>query len=803
MNMHSEFRFLCVVAVLVLMGGVYTALPARAESSAAITVLLDARDTAGLAWLHAADAIWLADYGSFSLWELPETSALRLLSAIPTSLRWVNSRINFRGLVLDGTSLRPEPLIPPSLQAVPVKSGTKRLWLLQFAGPLQDTWFDELRADGQIVVGCFDGNACILWGTSMSVETGPLGQVVRWQGEYHPVYRLHPDLRPGGSLKVGGGEVEVTVQLLDVPEAYPALVALRGLAVHLDQAPNKVINMLNIRARIEAGRLDQAAALAPVVNIEPFHQPQKFDELQVQILAGNVSLNGVKIQGYEEYLAWLNSAGLPTDPEEYPIIDIIDDGIDQGNASEVLHPDFFELGSTSNLDRVPYLQSCLENLSANGVGGHGNLNAGIAGGYNNGIGFPYADAYGPRSSFRYGLGVSPYGRLAGTKVFTDAGYFDVVNCANSYSGVVKKVYTSGGRISNNSWGDNTARGAYDAGAQEYDALTRDADPTLAGNQEMLHIFSAGNDGSSGSGSVGSPATAKNVLTVGATDFPRAGGTAENLAWYSSLGPTDDMRTKPDLVAPGSAIMGPASMDPLYNGTGVWAKYYPAGMEVYKLYTYSYGTSHSAPAVAGAAQLVYADYTAAHGGTNPSPAMVKALLINNTKYLNGDRTGGNLPSNAQGWGMPDLARTFGGNQPLLIDQTVVFSGSGETHSWLQDLSSHGEDLRVTLTWTDAPGSTVSRALVNNLDLEVIVDGVSYQGNVFAGAYSSLNGLADATNNVESVFLPSYQYDQMEIRVTASNITGDGIPGNSDPTDQDFALVVTSMPGTVIYFPIVGH
>jgi hypothetical protein len=78
-------------------------------------------------------------------------------------------------------------------------------------------------------------------------------------------------------------------------------------------------------------------------------------------------------------------------------------------------------------------------------------------------------------------------------------------------------------------------------------------------------------------------------------------------------------------------------------------------------------------------------------------------------------------------------------------------------------------------------------VNNLDLEVTVGGTLYRGNVFAGASSTTGGAADARNNLESVFLPAGASGPFTIVVRATNIAGDGVPGNGDTTDQDFALV----------------
>ena len=131
--------------------------------------------------------------------------------------------------------------------------------------------------------------------------------------------------------------------------------------------------------------------------------------------------------------------------------------------------------------------------------------------------FPYVDANG----YRIGLGVSPYGRVAGTKIFNNAGSYSVVNCGSTDQGVVAASYNAGAQFTSNSWGANVG-GAYDTSSQAYDQLTRDASSTTGGNQEMLHVFSAGNAGSSAN-TIGSPATGKNVLSVAATENVRDQG----------------------------------------------------------------------------------------------------------------------------------------------------------------------------------------------------------------------------------------------------------------------------------------
>src|SRR6185436_17211479 len=132
-----------------------------------------------------------------------------------------------------------------------------------------------------------------------------------------------------------------------------------------------------------------------------------------------------------------------------------------------------------------------------GCDGHGTINSHIIGGYDTASGFPHTDSAG----FHYGLGICPFVRV-GSSVIFDPDSFTSPNYANLQS----RAYNSGARISNNSRGAATS-GDYDLDAQEYDALVRDAQPagstfSTAGNQQMVIVFAAGNDGPV-AGSVGS------------------------------------------------------------------------------------------------------------------------------------------------------------------------------------------------------------------------------------------------------------------------------------------------------------
>lgn len=682
--------------------------------------------------------------------------------------------------------LQGELPVPTSMRRA-LAAGQAGLRLVQFPGPIQGEWYAAMLKAGLDVVTYIPDYAYLVWGTDLGVAS--LGQAapLRWSGVYQPFYALHPDL---ANLAPLPGEMEVVVQVYEHPGAEDTVQLVLSRAAGMLGKPHLVLTYRNFAVRIMSSELEWLAALPDVVNVEPRVPLIKFDEVQGQIMAGNLNPAGTQPSG-PGYLNWLsNTLGFTTAASAYPIVDVTDDGIDNGTTTP-LHPDFYTFGNTARADRLIYNYNWTTDASADGVAGHGNINASIVGGYNDKTGFPYEDGNG----YNYGLGINPLGRLAGSKVFKNAGGWDA---QGTYTELISNTYALGARISSNSWGAPVG-GAYTSDSQEYDALVRDAQPgsgAYAGNQEIMVVFAAGNDGS-GANTVGTPGTAKNVLTVGASENyrptwtdgcgigPTGADNAQDIISFSSRGPTDDSRFKPEIVAPGTHIEGAASQATGYNGVSVCDQYMPVGQTWYAA---SSGTSHSTPAIAGAASLLYRYYQDHFGGNPPSPAMTKAYLVNATRYLTGTDAGDTLPSNSQGYGEINLGTAFDATPRLLIDQGYVFHSTGQVYQISGQVASTSRPFRVTLAWTDAPGPTVGNAYVNNLDLAVTIGGQTFQGNVFSGASSTTGGSADARNNVESVFLPAGTSGAFTLVITATNVAGDGVPGNGDPTDQDFALVV---------------
>ena len=177
-------------------------------------------------------------------------------------------------------------------------------------------------------------------------------------------------------------------------------------------------------------------------------------------------------------------------------------------------------------DRVAYLQDYTgRRPTPEDCAGHGTNVASIAAGYNSATGAVNEDGAG----YNHGLGVAPRARIGASKIFNCAG---AISARWTPATTPSNAYAAGARVSNNSWGTGTglAWGDYSPRSQQYDQLVRDAQSGAGGNQELVEVFAAGNDGDANSGSsnegygsISAEATAKNVITVGASEGVRPSG----------------------------------------------------------------------------------------------------------------------------------------------------------------------------------------------------------------------------------------------------------------------------------------
>ncbi len=784
--------FSIISLVLVALGGTVLAdaqTPSPKPTPTAEHLLL-VPDEAAVA---QTDARVLARYDSFALVEAAGGDEQRLRAA------GAQRRDDMREVVTAAGALDPVT-DRASLAGKQAPDRDEVLALVQFIGPPKDAWLERLRATGARIVTYQAENAYVVHASGDAVER--LAGLVGADPAVRAVVPLGVADKVEGPADAPGRYAVSTV-------AGPAGADARDAAADAGSPVSGASTVGELRTQyleLTAADVAELAGDPAVVAIEPDPLPTPNDERTAQIVAGNLAPPAFTAPSGPGYLPWHDAQF----PGGYDVtIDVTDTGLDDGTLAPE-HPDFHELGSGASPGRVVYQADYTSpppggvdlDTDARDCSGHGTNVASIAAGYNDGTGPQNQDTGG----FNHGLGVAPLAQIGVSKVFQGCSTYDGPDLGSapdhafapdtSISAIASNAYDGGARISNNSWGAGgaTGWGEYTARTREFDGLVRDAQSGTPGNQELVEVLSAGNDGAVGTATIHTEGSAKNVITVGASESVRATGedgcgtvdasadNARQVAGFSSRGPTDDGRLKPDLVAPGTHVTGARPLDDSsYNGSGTCNPVF-AGTLGYSLVS---GSSQAAPQVSGAAALVRAWYED-NEGVPPSPALTKALLINAASDLGGG------PGNDQGFGRVDLGAVFDSTARELYDQQPVdlLDDVGATVVRAYDVQATSQPVRVTLVWTDPPGSVVGNAFVNDLDLEVAEAGETYRGNVFAGSLSRPGGAADHRNNVESVVLPAGTAGRFSVTVRATTLAQDGRPGLGDLTDQDFALVVSN-------------
>lgn len=332
------------------------------------------------------------------------------------------------------------------------------------------------------------------------------------------------------------------------------------------------------------------------------------------------------------------------------------------------------------------------------------------------------------------------------------GVFHFANAVNK-SYTARNVYNAdlynhswsrkiGWELENGQWhnyGGTWQFGAYSVDARALDAFVRDSDDMdilagvfIAAGNHKGDNSPAGNDGAYDN--LTPDACAKNVITVGSGFV----GNPNYIAPYSSRGPTDDMRIKPDVCVKG-----------LVHSTGGWTN---AGYPVTNNWVIKDGTSH-ATALATAMTASLLECFRNKIGRNPFACELKALLVTTT-----DDLGPVGPDIHSGWGALNMERAY------QLIQRQSEDGHPDDGIWENDFIEEGESkfyglnvlpgtthLRVGLVWTDVAGAPqgtpgYTKALVNDLDITLIDPngGLHYPCRLVNGLLA-----VDAPNRVDNV------------------------------------------------------
>ncbi len=690
---------------------------------------------------------------------LPETHILRV------NERPIDTRVEFEAVAVEAEA---EPWIHH---------------LVQLAGPPDERWSQAIEEAGLEVVEPISSYGLFVVGDEAAVRELPNRfDFVVWVGRFPPECRLHQNLEGAeGRIRYASIGIYPTDRL----EETRARIEQLGGQVVRDYPPagSYRAEYHVLVAEVDAEAIGDLARLPAVRWLEyAAPEPGLDGERETQIVAAN--LNGsAPVPGYQ---AWLASSGLSG---AGTIIAICDTGVDHNDTNN-------SVGHVDLRGRQVAFVNYLGVPNPVDSRGHGTHVAGIAVGS---AATTQAEAPSP-NDFLWGQGIAP-----GAGFVTQNAVDSSIWPPSRWESLTEDAVAHGAQVMNNSWRDGGPAGSgYTANARKFDELLRDPSPDEDGLQYLAIVFSAGNKGPSPR-TITPPKEAKNAIVVGNSLTHRPGtvpvSNVNGLRRSSSRGPARDGRLLPTVVAPGTSVssaLSHASGQTPIPGTGQPDPSNPTVLR--DRYVFDTGTSMAAPHVSGCCALLIEWWRDRASSELPSPAMLKALLINGADDLAGGPNGtggtlGHIPDNDQGWGRVNLANVLalqgtGRGPRVVVDQGHPLTLSGQEFLLRVTVADVGRPLRITLTWTDAPGApNANPALVNDLDLEVVAhdSGDVFKGNVFRNGFSVTGGGFDALNNVECVYLeqPVTSY---EIGVIAASLRANARPPFDQAPWQDFALVV---------------
>lgn len=584
-----------------------------------------------------------------------------------------------------------------SLASQTSQKRSTELVVVQFDGPVEEEWKEQVEDLG-VTLGDYIPDYAFIARVDGEKAQRALKKLsfVRNVLPFHPVSKVSPTLR-----STLGKRADVDVAVIGFDRGVDMGRTLRRIVEEgdaeqvksLEEAPHISMARLSGRSLEEVIQSDEVIAVVPVPE-----RKQRNDRAAAIIRADDLASTGYTGEGQ--------------------IVGVADSGLDTGDLDRI-HPDFE--------GRVKELYAIGRKGDASDPDGHGTHVAGSIVGT------------GKASDGQY-KGMAPDAKLVFHSMLDEYGYL-----AGDVSDILEEAYADGARIHSDSWGVD------DDGEYGLDSFL--FDQFLWEHPDMTALVAAGNAGVYGYETIGTPATAKNVIAVGASENDRPeldedeADDPDEVAAFSSRGTTADGRLKPDLVAPGSYILSTrSSLAPDENFHGLFNAFY----------AYLSGTSMATPVLAGGVAQVR-QFLQENGVDNPSGALIKAMLISGADDLNEDMR-------VQGFGRANLRRAI---ETGFVDEKKGLK-TGDVATYRLNVTDDSQPLAITLAWTDYPASLAAeRTLVNNLNLRVVTpSGETLNGNDFF--HYPYDDEVDNLNNVEQVWIKHPEEGVYTVTVEGYNV-----------------------------------
>lgn len=583
-----------------------------------------------------------------------------------------------------------------ALDKLSSKKRESELVVIQLSGPVREEWKEELEDIG-VTLGDYIPDYAFI----AKIEDEQVRREVEELSFVEDVMAFTPKSKVSSELRFEGGNRErVDVAVIGFNQRVDMYRTMTKMTEDQDirdiQSPEDAPH-ISI-AKMDQETIEQVIESDDVIAVVPVPENKLHNDVAATII-------------HSDKLASTGYTG------KGQIVGVADTGLDTGKL-QTMHPDF--------KGQIEKLISLGRPNDASDVHGHGTHVAGSI----------------------VGTGEASDGQYKGTAPGAKLIFHSIENAkgklVTDVETILQEAYEEGARIHSNSWGADD-KGEYSLSSLLFDRF-------LWEHPDMTVLVAAGNDGQKGYKTIGSPATAKNVIAVGATENVRPSlgknsDKADDVWVSSSRGLTGDGRLKPDIVAPGTAILSTrSSLAPSKN-------FYKRFNEHY---AYMSGTSMATPILAGGVAQIR-EFLQEEGEKNPSGALVKAMLLTSADNLDEDMR-------EQGFGRANLANA--------IETSYKDEKDGirtrEKVTYKVKVSDDSKPLAITLAWTDYPAAIVAkRALVNDLNLKVTTpSGEKLNGNDFFEA--PYNDEVDNLNNVEQVWITEPEEGTYTVTVEGYNI-----------------------------------